>query len=197
MTATPWPRRGLIALAAGSGLAASLRARPALAQPSPEKRAAMLEAMMAALHAARDEAEAAAIEARIRGVWLEATSPAVRLLMARGIRDLRAGAGADAERVFDDVIVLDPNLAEAYVQRGLARLKQGDRRGAVADLEEGLRREPRHFDAIRALADIAAERGDYASAYAGWQRLLAIDPLAPGGAARLKELRRRALGENA
>ncbi|MBX5452461.1 MAG: tetratricopeptide repeat protein [Acidobacteriia bacterium] len=179
------------------GLAAMQLSRPAFAQRSPAERAAELDRLLAALKAAPDEATAALLEARIRAFWLEGTSPAVRLLMARGIRNLNAKAAADAERDFDDVIALDPNLAEAYFQRGLARWKQGKAAAAIRDMEETLRRQPRHFDAFRVLSEIAEQRHDYMSALKAWQKLLSLDPKTPGGEAKLKELTRRAMGESA
>jgi tetratricopeptide (TPR) repeat protein len=186
-------RRLVIAIAS----AALLLSGPAIAQRSPAERAAELDRLLAALKAAPDEATAALLEARIRAFWLEGASPAVRLLMARGIRNLNAKAAADAERDFDDVIALDPNLAEAYFQRGIARWKQDKLAAAIRDMEETLRRQPRHFDAFRVLSEIAEQRHDYMSALKAWQKLLSLDPKTPGGEAKLKELTRRAMGESA
>ena len=42
---------------------------------------------------------------------------------------------------------------------------------------------------------IAAAREDWKSAYAAWQKLIDLDPRTPGGDARLKELKRKAVGE--
>ena len=60
-----------------------------------------------------------------------------------------------------------------------------------------LRREPRSFAALRSLSDIAAAREDWKAAYAAWQKLLEVDPKTPNGTARLQDLKRRALGEEA
>lgn len=159
----------------------------------PSDRAALLDA----LQAAPDEQTAARLEARLRQMWLEAGSPAVTLLMSRGLRDLQAGQADDAIDSFTDALALDPNLAAAYHQRALARFHAGDSRGAIRDIEEVLKREPRNFAALRSLADIAAAREDWKGAYTAWQKLLEIDPKTPGGADRLRDVRRRALGEEA
>ena len=90
---------------------------------------------------------------------------------------------------------LDPDLAEAWRQRAIARYEQGDTQGAVRDLEETLKREPRHFGAFETLSRIAENRKDWKSAYSAWQKVLEIDPKTPGGEQRLKDLRRRAMGE--
>ncbi len=147
------------------------------------------------LKAAPTEQAAAPIEAHLAQLWLEQGSAAVTLLMSRGLRDLKAGAHQDAIDDFSDAIALDPDLAEAWRQRAIARYEQGDTQGAVRDLEETLKREPRHFGAFETLSRIAENRKDWKSAYSAWQKVLEIDPKTPGGEQRLKDLRRRAMGE--
>jgi lipoprotein NlpI len=68
--------------------------------------------------------------------------------------------------------------------------------GAIHDLQETVRLEPRNFAAFRTLTDIAAAREDWKGAYAAWQKVLEIDPKTPGGEERLKELKRKAVGED-
>lgn len=168
---------------------------PADAQaPATDKRAAV-DRLLAALKAAPTEQAAAPIEAHLAQLWLEQGSAAVTLLMSRGLRDLKAGAHQDAIDDFSDAIALDPDLAEAWRQRAIARYEQGDTPGAVRDLEETLKREPRHFGAFETLSRIAENRKDWKSAYSAWQKVLEIDPKTPGGEQRLKDLRRRAMGE--
>lgn len=162
--------------------------------PATDKHAAV-DRLLAALKAAPTEQAAAPIEAHLAQLWLEQGSAAVTLLMSRGLRDLKAGAHQDAIDDFSDAIALDPDLAEAWRQRAIARYEQGDTQGAVRDLEETLKREPRHFGAFETLSRIAENRKDWKSAYSAWQKVLEIDPKTPGGEQRLKDLRRRAMGE--
>ena len=176
---------------------AALAGGPAAAQspaPSAQHRAA-IDAMLDQLKAARSEAEAAALEQRIIQAWLEQGSPAVALLVTRGLRNLRAGAHQDALEDFDAVLALDPAFAEAWHRRAIARFELGDTRGAIRDIEETLRREPRNFAALRTLSRIAESRQDWKGAYAAWLKMLETDPQAPGGAEKLKDLKRRAFGD--
>jgi tetratricopeptide (TPR) repeat protein len=159
----------------------------------PADRSALLDA----LKAAPDETLAEHLEDRLRQMWLEAGSPAVTLLMSRGLRELKAGDSDEAIEDFSDALALDPDMAAAWHERALARFHAGDTQGAVRDIEETLKREPRDFAAWRSLADIAASREDWKGAYAAWQKLLEIDPKTPGGAEKLQDLKRRALGEEA
>lgn len=186
-------RRMILAL----GLAPALAfASVAWAQTTPEKQAA-LNKMLDALHTAPTEEVAALLEARIQQMWLQASTPAVTLLMSRGVRESNANAADDATGVFSDAIVLDPTLAEAWHQRAIARYKAGDAVGAVQDLQETLKLEPRHFGAWETLEAIAANREDWKAAYDAWQHVMDIDPRTPNGEERLKDLKRKALGDNA
>ncbi len=169
---------------------------PALGQTRPDPRRAELDNLLGALKAAPSEDAAAALEARIRDVWLRAASPAAVLLIRRGLRDLDNNAADEALADFDAVITLEPELAEAYSRRALARALQGDNAGAIADLEQALLREPRNFPALQGLSRIAESRGDWKNALAAWQKVLEIDPRTPDGQKRLNMLKRKAYGED-
>jgi Flp pilus assembly protein TadD len=168
----------------------------AAAQTVQDKRAT-LEKMLDALRTAPTEQVASAMEDKIRQSWLDASTPAVTLLMSRGLRETNAGAPEEAVSVFSDAIILDPTLAEAWHQRAIARFKSGDTVGAVRDIQETLKLEPRHFGAWRTLERIAEAREDWKAAYDAWQHVLDIDPRTPDGEDRLKDLKRKAFGDNA
>jgi tetratricopeptide (TPR) repeat protein len=170
----------------------------AFAQNAPNSdRRAMLDRLLASLKSAPSEEVAAPLEQQIRDLWLNAGTPAVTLLMSRGLREMKADANQDAIEDFSAAITLDPSLAEAYHQRAIARFASGDTPGAIADLQATLQHEPHSFVAFQTLSAIAEARKDWKGAYQAWQKVLEIDPKTPGGQDRLKDLRRRALGEEA
>ena len=170
-----------------------LAAAPAAAQsPNP---ATQLDNLLAALQAAPNQQAAGAIEAQVRALWAQAATPAVRLLLARGSREMSENAAGDALDSFDAALDLEPDLLEGWRGRAEARRGLGDYTGAVHDIEELLRREPRSFLALQDLSRIAQARGDWRGALAAWQKVLELSPQTPGGQARLQDLRRRALGE--
>jgi cytochrome c-type biogenesis protein CcmH/NrfG len=173
-----------------------LAATPALAQPAADRKAETDRLMDALKHAPSEEV-ARPLEAQLRQRLLEAGTPAVTLLMSRGLHNLQAQANDDAVEAFTDAITLDPSLAEAYHQRAIARYHAGDTMGAIRDLELTLQHEPRDFAAWRTLAEIAAARDDWKGAYQAWQKLLDLDPKTPNGQDRLNEFRRKAFGEDA
>jgi tetratricopeptide (TPR) repeat protein len=172
-----------------------LLAVPALAQPRPDQRRAELDGLLTALKAAPNEEAAATLEGRIRELWMQSGSPAATLLMGRGVRDLQHDADDEALDDFDAVLVLEPDLADAYHRRAMARFALGDYPGALADIEATLKREPRDFAALKTLSEIAEARNDYKGAVAAWQKVLELSPHTPDGAERLKALQKKALGE--
>jgi tetratricopeptide (TPR) repeat protein len=178
----------------GTQTPGATQAAPA-APAAGDDRQALIDRMLDALKTAPDEAMAAPLEAQITDLMLQQGTPAVTLLVARGVRELNSHAPQDAVEDLDAAITLDPDLAEAYHQRAIARFAAGDAPGAIADLQQTLQRQPRDFGAFRTLAAIAESRQDWKSAYAAWQKLMVLDPMTPGAADRLKDLRRRALGE--
>jgi tetratricopeptide (TPR) repeat protein len=184
------PRRVVLVAAWLIGLASA-----SLAQPAPAKQP-NVDHMLDALKTAPDEGSAVVLEGQVEQAWIQAGTPAVTLLMSQGLRLLQAGQNDNATESFSDAITLSPDLAEAWHQRAIARYRAGDPSGAVLDLQETLKREPRDFAAFRTLANIAASREDWKSAYAAWQKVMELDPKTPGGDARLKELKRKAVGED-
>jgi tetratricopeptide (TPR) repeat protein len=177
------------------GVALLVMCVAAHAQSPAEKRAAT-DRLLDALKAAPDGRVAVALESQLEQTWLRAGSPAVTLLMSRGLRSLQAGQDDEALGSFSDAITLQPDVAEAWHQRALARYHAGDVNGAIHDLEETVRLEPRNFSAFRTLTDIATARDDWKGAYAAWQKVMEIDPKTPGGEERLRLLKRKALGED-
>jgi tetratricopeptide (TPR) repeat protein len=165
------------------------------AQPAADKRA-NIDHLLDALKAAPDEQAASMLEDQLQQAWLHAGTPAVTLLMSRGLRTLQAGQTDDAEESFSDAITLQPDDAEAWHQRAIARYHAGDVTGAIHDLQQTVTLEPRDFAAFRTLSDISAARDDWKGAYTAWQKVLELDPKTPGGADRLKDLKKHAFGED-
>lgn len=206
MTTQPLPAPGGTAdhgimRAALLGLFVLLAPAPAAAQAPPsaaraqENRAAQLDSLFEALKAAPDEAAAAAMEGRIRALWVEQASPATVLLLRRGVRNLAARTHDEALEDFDAAIILSPQAAEAWHQRAQAYAAMGDVPAAARDLQEALRLEPRHFGALQTLSMLQEQRGDAASALRSLEAALALHPQLRGGEQRLRELRRRAEGD--
>lgn len=182
-------RLGRLAIAVLLAVAASAHAATA-------RDAAQIDALLQALRAAPDDQAAGVLEGRLHDAWRHAGSPSGMMLLDRAAREIRAGSPEAAIEDADAVLVLDPGYVEAFTVRAMARLTAGDAAGALRDAAEALRREPRHIGALIVLSHAAEQRGDLTAAYGAWQKLLELDPKTSDGAARLRELHRRAVGEN-
>jgi Tfp pilus assembly protein PilF len=167
----------------------------ALAQTPAEKRA-QADKLLTDLRQAPSPEVAATLEQAIQQLWTDSGTASVTLLMHRGLRELQAESNNAAIDTFSDVIVLDPTLAAAWHRRGIARFQIGDTAGAVADFQEAVALEPRNFAVWRTLCDIATQREDWNAAYGAWQKVMEIDPKTPDGDKRLRDFKRKAVGED-
>lgn len=182
------------ALLAGFSLLPAAALAPALAQ-APRRPTESLDQLFAALRTAPDEAGAQLVETRIWQVWMSGGSPAVQLLMRRGLRNLEARSLSDALEDFDAVIALAPDLAEGWNKRATVYFMMNQDENATKDIQETLLREPRHFGALSGLAIIRERQGDLRGALRALEAAAAIHPKMAGMETRLSDLRRRALGE--
>jgi tetratricopeptide (TPR) repeat protein len=160
-----------------------------------KSRQAELGSLLQALKTAPDASVANLIEQRVRLLWAQGGSPAAVLLEARGARDLVDNADKDAITALDAALVIDPDYAAAYADRALARFRNGDVGGAVADIETALQHEPTMFAVFDTLSRIAEARGDWQAALMAWQHVADADPMGQGVAQRLQALQRKAVGE--
>jgi tetratricopeptide (TPR) repeat protein len=172
-----------------------LIASPALADQRADAAKQQLDRLLKALRAAPDEHAAEMIEGTVRALWVQQASPAAVMLLSRGERDLQNHAEDEALADFDAVLALEPDYAEGYNHRAAARAAVGDDDGAIRDIEETLKREPRHFSALEGLSRIAERQHNWKGALEAWQKALDIDPLTPGGLDRLEMLQKKVDGE--
>ncbi|RVT96712.1 tetratricopeptide repeat protein [Rhodovarius crocodyli] len=183
-------------------------AGPALAQPrvspappppaaQPANPAQELDRAFAALRTAPDAEGAALVERRLLQLLAARATPAVTLLLARGQRNMIARQADDALEDFDAALTLAPELPDAWLARAQANHAAGDSQAAVNDLQQALRLEPRYWTALMLLSQWQEERGDFAGALRSQEAAMVIYPMLNGGAQRVRELRRRALGDDA
>lgn len=160
-----------------------------------EARKVELDKAFDALRTAPDEAGATFVEGRIRQLWASAATPSVTLLMNRGIKNMQSQLPGEALEDFDAALTLAPDYAEAWLMRAQAYSRAGDPAAAARDLQEALRLEPRHWLALLTLSSIQDEAGDAEGALRSLRAALALNPKMPGGETRLRDLRRKAEGD--
>jgi tetratricopeptide (TPR) repeat protein len=147
-----------------------------------------LDPLFVQLKAAPDALDASVIEAKIWGIWSESGSATVDILLERATAAESAGDVTLARSFLDQAVQILPDYAEAYNRRAVLAFDADDRAAAIADIEDALKREPRHFGALAGLGMIYESMGQKRAAYEAYKAALAIDPFldqAKQGVARL------------
>jgi tetratricopeptide (TPR) repeat protein len=135
-----------------------------------------LDALFLQLADAPDTATAQPIEERIWQHWADSGSPTVNVLLERAAVAENAGDAELAERFLDQASALAPDFAEPWNRRASLAYRSDDYAGAIAALQETLKREPRHFGALAVLGLIYEELGQDRRALAAFRAALVIHP---------------------
>jgi tetratricopeptide (TPR) repeat protein len=174
-------RRLVLVLLAASVLACTQQAGP---RKDPE-----LDALFERLSAAPDAASARPIEERIWSRWRQSGSPTIDILLERAASAQGAGDPQLAVEFLDQAGELAPNYAEPWSRRAALAIDAHDYAGAIAAIQETLRREPRHFGALTWLGLIYEDLGRQKEALEAYREALKVHPFfedARKGAARLE-----------
>lgn len=181
----------ILRTAAAIAFAAMLAGTPAIAQTEPPSgqtsdatakrplkaaRGKNLEFLLGALKAAPDDESAKAVEARIWAIWMKPPSDTTALLMTRARAAIDSKDLPVAQKLLDAIIKIRPDYVEAWNRRAILFHMQNDYTHAMQDIQEVLRREPRHFGALAGLGVILQETGDDKHALAAFRRALEINP---------------------
>ena len=188
--ASRFPRARSIGLAI---LAAAIFAAPALAQDNPRgaprkklpeapaklpraDKTRGLDFLFGALKAAPDDASAKHVEARIWAIWMQTPSDTAALLMVRAKAAIDAQQLDVALKLLDATIKLRPDYVEAWNRRATLYYVKNDYARSLADIQQVLIREPRHFGALAGLGMIMQDLGDDKRALDAFRKALAINP---------------------
>lgn len=137
---------------------------------------AELDALHSRLAAATVEASARAIADQIWRIW---TTPDDPVLAERVAEIIGAGgfAGPSSQLPLIDALIADyPDYAEGWNMRATAHFMRGDYEQSLADIEETLRLEPRHFGALAGRALIFHTLGRREEALEAIKAALDIHP---------------------
>jgi tetratricopeptide (TPR) repeat protein len=158
---------GILALclaACGMGAHAPMRSDP------------QLDALFIQLEQAPDDAAAARIESQIWAHWADSGSPTVNILVERAAAAEGEGNSELAERFLEQASDLAPSFAEPWNRRANIAYRAHDYSGAIAAIQETLKREPRHFGALAGLGLIYEELNQPRAALDAFRAALAIHP---------------------
>ena len=195
-------------------------AAPSVFPAPPQSREAALQALQSEDAATRAEAivwlanhggmaDAPLLEARLRdespfvrgfaeqGLWLlwsRSGDAAIDQVMARGVDAMQAGRYDEALGLFSEVIKLRPGFAEGWNKRATTYYLAGEYEKSIADCDEVLKRNPRHFGALSGLGEIYLRLERPAQALEWYRRALEVNPNLLGVEFRIKQIEER-LGE--
>lgn len=135
-----------------------------------------------------EEAEGIALD--IWNGWLQSGSPTVDILMERAVAAQSIGDRKHARTLYDRVIRIQPDYAEAWHRRATLFVESEQYDEALRDLNEALRLEPRHFGAWLGLGVMLERLGSTTEALEAYREALSVYPrleAARRGEARLRE----------
>lgn len=127
--------------------------------------------------------------------WLDSGNKKVNDELQAGITAMENDQLDDAIEHFTTVTRMDPGFAEGWNKRATAYYLNGEYAKSMADIEQTLKLEPRHFGAISGMGLIFLREGDDRSALKAFEKVLKIYPLAPEANIEVDVLKKKLAGQ--
>ena len=157
---------------------------------APQTPAELRDDLYARLAASADADETNALVELMFVAYGRSGSDTGDLLLQRARKAAEGEDYGDAEQILDAAVAFLPDSAEAWNARATVRFLDDDADGAMADIAETLKRDPRHIGALIGMAAILQGRDKDKEALAVYERVLTIAPhwkTAEEPAAKLRE----------
>jgi len=132
--------------------------------------------MLDGLKAAKDGQEAAGLIKALSELWLHPADQGLQYLFQAGSAALGRRIWVDALRHFNEAIERDPTVAEAWNRRAVCNFEANRLDSSLWDIEQVLKREPRHFGAISGKANVYKFKREPEKELEALRELLAIIP---------------------
>ena len=155
-----------------------------------------LDGLFRDLKTAQSPQQVRQIESRIWALWFDTGSEQMDRMLLAGDRALSTGRFDQSYAILNGVIEHRPDLSEGWNRRATLRYLMGDYEGSIADIEETVKLEPRHFGALSGLGLCHIALGNDEEALAAFERALIHNPHMRGVKQRVDQLRDR-LGRHA
>ena len=149
---------------------------PTAAPAQPAGRQKILDELFDRLAKAQDRDEARGLAGAIERVWSRSGSDTADLLMERVTALFRQKDFKIARDMLDRLIEIEPQWSEVWSRRATTRFMDRDYAGAMEDLANVLRIEPRHFMALVGVGSILEREENKAQALRVFRRALEINP---------------------
>jgi tetratricopeptide (TPR) repeat protein len=136
-----------------------------------------LDVLFGELKRAQNERAAGRVASRIGEEWINSGSASVDLMMIWAKKAMEEQKFDIALDFLDQVVVMRPEYAEGWNRRATVHFMMQNYAKSMADIEQTLELEPRHFGAIAGMAQIFKLRGNKQLAFNAYQRVLDIYPM--------------------
>lgn len=148
----------------------------ALAPAFQAERARRLDELYSRLREAEGPRQARVLELQIAMMLAQSGSDTADLLMARATQAAQQQQPDLALALLDAVIDMYPDCVEAWSRRATLHSGRRELGRALTDLEQVLRLEPRHFNAMVGLGMILQQLGEEKQALVAFKRAVEINP---------------------
>ena len=149
-----------------------------------------LDELFAILQTSSDPVALSAAHTEIWEIWTRNDDAELNALMEEGIVMMSRRRLDEALAIFDNLVDIAPDYAEAWNKRATVHFMLGNYADSIADVDVTLNLEPRHFGALSGLGQIELQQGDPAAALSAFEAALRVHPHLPGTRAVIDQLRR-------
>ncbi len=137
-----------------------------------------LEVLLDELALAESSNDAILIRKQIWSLWLDGYSDQKnKQKIDFALKLFNSGDLEKADRAFSEIIKLEPGYVEGWNKRATLKFLLGDFNRSLLDIQEVLKRQPRHFGAISGSGLIHMHNKNFKDAYNSYKKLSQIDPL--------------------
>ena len=125
---------------------------------------------------AEEEKEINKITNQIWKIWHEIDDPKTTKEFETGVQMMNLGYFKRSIDYFDNVIIKNPNFAEAWNKRATAHFMMGNFDLSMQDISKTLQLEPRHFGALDGMSLIFIHTNQFEKAIEVYDKMLEIFP---------------------
>ena len=137
-----------------------------------------IEVLLDELALAQSSNEALSIRKQIWSLWLDGYNDQKnKQRIDFALKLFNSGDLEKADRAFSEIIKLEPGYVEGWNKRATLKFLLGDFNRSLLDIQEVLKRQPRHFGAISGSGLIHMHNKNFKDAYKSYKKLSQIDPL--------------------
>ena len=147
-----------------------------------------LDTLFTDLKRSRDNATAERLTSQIWRQWGDSGSDSINLMMDWAQRAIGQRNFSAALDTLDQVVLLAPDFSEGWNKRATLHFMMEHPAKSMADIEQTLALEPRHFGALAGMAEILRARGEDALALKAYERALEVYPMMRGAQQAVGEL---------